>query len=150
MSQTISPQVALIYAMITTSAVDNRMSDPELERIGWIVKQLPVFRDFDETSLIQHAQACGELMSGPEGLALTLETISSALPEHLRETAYALACEVAVSDSVVIEERRFLQLLRQHLSLDKLTCAAIERGVLARHQRLDLAANHGVSRNSMN
>ena len=146
MSQTILPQVALIYAMITTSAVDNRMSDTELKRIGWIVKELPVFRDFDETSLVAHAQACGELMSGPNGLAETLETIASALPEHLRETAYALACEVAVTDTVVIEERRFLQLLRQHLNLDKLTCAAIERGILARHQRLE----HGVSRSSMN
>lgn len=136
MSQKISPQVALIYAMITTSAVDNLMSDSELRRIGWIVKELPVFRDFDETSLIEHAQACGKLMSGPDGLMTTLETIASALPEHLRETAYALACEVAVTDDVVIEERRFLQLLRQHLHLDKLTTSAIERGALARHQPL--------------
>ncbi|MCV0367811.1 tellurite resistance TerB family protein [Filomicrobium sp.] len=136
MSQKISPQAALIYTMITTSAVDNLMSDPELRRIGWIVKELPVFRDFDETNLIEHAQACGKLMSGPDGLIATLETIASALPEHLRETAYALACEVAVTDDVVIEERRFLQLLRQHLHLDKLTTSAIERGALARHQPL--------------
>lgn len=144
MSQTISPQAALIYTMITTSAVDNRMSDPELKQIGWIVKDLPVFRDFDETSLIEHAQTCGELMSGPDGLALVLETIASALPGHLRETAYALACEVAFTDSFVIEERRFLHLLRQHLHLDKLTSAAIERGVLARHQSLEPYAGRGT------
>lgn len=137
MGSTITPQIALIYAMITTSAVDNRMSDPELKRIGWIVKELPVFRDFDETSLIEHAQACGELMSGPDGLTTILETIAAGLPEHLHETAYALACEIAVTDPVVIEERRFLQLLRQHLRLDKLTAAAIERAVLARHQPLE-------------
>lgn len=136
MNQTISPQVALIYTMITTSAVDNRMSDRELRRIGWIIQELPVFRGFDKTSLIQHVQACGKLMSGPDGLSLTLETISSVLPERLRETAYALACEVAVTDDFVMEERRFLQLLRQHLHLDRLTCAAIERGTLARHQPL--------------
>jgi hypothetical protein len=144
MRQTISPQVALIYTMITTSAVDNRMSDPELRNIGRVVKDLPVFRDFDETSLIEHAQACGELVSRPDGLTLVLEAIASALPAHLRETAYALACEVAFTDSFVIEERRFLQLLRQHLHLDKLTSAAIERGVLARHQSLEPYAGRGT------
>lgn len=144
MSRTISPQVALIYAMITTSAVDNRMSDPELKHIGRVVQDLPVFGGFDETSLIEHAQACGELASRPDGLALVLEAIAAGLPAHLRETAYALACEVAMSDSFVVEERRFLQLLRQHLNLDKLTCAAIERGILARHQRLDPLADRGT------
>ena len=49
MPETLTPQQALIYAMITTSASDNSMTDAELRRIGWVVKELPAFRDFDET-----------------------------------------------------------------------------------------------------
>ncbi len=136
MTRTLSPQEALIYAMITTSAADNQMSDRELRRIGSVVKELPAFTDFDPDTLVEHAQACGLLMSGTNGLDNVLDTIAASLPEPLRETAYALACEVAASDEAMrVEERRFLQLLAGRLGLDRLTVAALERSALARHRR---------------
>ena len=50
------------------------------------------------------------------------------MPARSYDTAYALAVEVmAVDMAVKPEEIRFLQLLRDRLSLDKLTCAAIDR-----------------------
>jgi hypothetical protein len=56
------------------------------------------------------------------------------LPKKLRETAYALALEVAAADlDVKPEEMRFLDMLRDSLELDKLTTAAIERGIRARN-----------------
>lgn len=42
-----SIQEALIYAMVTMSAVDRIISDGELSKIGAIVNQLPVFKGFD-------------------------------------------------------------------------------------------------------
>jgi uncharacterized membrane protein YebE (DUF533 family) len=66
-----------------------------------------------------------------------LDVIANTLPDNLRETAYILAAEVAASDlRSRPEERRFLQLLAQHLRLDKLTVAALERAALARHQQV--------------
>ena len=136
MPATLTPQEALIYAMVTISATDNQMSDTELQRIGTIVKELPAFDGFDENSLVQHAQSCGQLMSGPDGLNSLLDAIADALPGHMRETAYVLACEVAASDEVLRpEERRFLQLLADRLELNQLTCAALARAAVARHQR---------------
>lgn len=136
MTRKLSPQEALIYAMITTAATDNQMSDPELKRIGSIVKELPAFDGFDENTLVEHAQACGLLMSGTDGLNKVLDSISESLPDHMRETAYALACEVAASDEVFrVEERRFLQLLANRLHLTQLTCAALARAAAVRHQR---------------
>jgi tellurite resistance protein len=41
------PQEALIYAMITISAVDRNISDEELQRIGSIVRELPPFEDYN-------------------------------------------------------------------------------------------------------
>lgn len=126
---------ALIYAMVTMSAVDRIISDNELRKIGSIVSQLPVFATFDLDHLVTTAEACGEIMSEDDGLDRILHSIAHALPKRFYETAYALAVEIAAVDrDVTIEEIRFLELLRDKLRLDKLTIAAIERGARARHQ----------------
>ncbi len=128
-------QEALIYAMVTMSAVDRIISDAELAKIGNIVSQLPVFAAFDQEDLIKTAEACGNILSDEDGLDTMLTVIAETLPEKLCETAYALAVEVAAVDrNVRNEEIRFLELLRDKLGLDKLTIAAIERGARARHQ----------------
>lgn len=128
-------QEALIYAMVTMSAVDRLISDGELSKIGAIVDQLPIFKGFDVDHLVKTAETCGNILSEEEGLDAILSTIAAALPKKLHETAYALAVEVAAVDrNVGQEEIRFLELLRDRLDLDKLTVAAIERGARARHQ----------------
>ncbi|MDX2307700.1 MAG: tellurite resistance TerB family protein [Hyphomicrobium sp.] len=127
---------ALIYAMITIAAVDRTISDDELSRIGSIVKELPSFKSYDRNWLTDEAQACGRILSKPDGLEKVLGLVRDNLPDHLRETAYVLAAEVAASDlKVRPEEVRCLELLAERLSLDKLTCAALERAARARHQR---------------
>ena len=135
MSENISHHEALIYIMVTMSAVDNSMSDTELARIGNIVNQLPIFRDFDKEELIKIAKASGEILARENGLQDLLNVVAVVLPEKLYPTAYALAVEIAAVDlSIQQEELRFLQLLRDKLQLDKLTIAAIERGAKARHE----------------
>ena len=127
---------ALIYAMVTMSAVDASISDAELSRIGRLAQSLPVFNGFDTERLVAIARECTLMLSGPEGLDIVLEVIREALPSRLADTAYALAVEVAAADLAIRgEEIRFLQLLRDRLGLDKLTCAAIERGAMARFRR---------------
>lgn len=137
MSETISPQEALIYVMVTMSAVDRSMDDVELQKIGQLVKFLPAFRDFNVEQLVSASQACGQKLAGENGLDDTLDLIRSSLPERLRETAYAMAVEVAAADlHVEQEELRFLQLLRDRLDLDKLAVAAIERSARARFTQI--------------
>jgi len=58
------------------------------------------------------------------------------LPEKLRETAYALACDVAAADGKVTqEESRFLEMIRFRLNIGRLPAAAIERGSRARYMQ---------------
>ena len=128
---------ALIYAMVTLSAADQSMTDHELLRIGDIVRTWPIFRDFDPEKLVAAAEACGTLLQAADGLDRVLVAIAGALPEKLRETAYALAVEVAAADlHVEQEELRFLQLLRDALELDALAVAAIEHSARVRHRVL--------------
>ena len=89
-SSLLSPQAALIYAMITTSAVDRTISDAELQRMGSIVRQLPVFAKYEHDWLVREAQDCGRILSKAGGLDRVLALIDASLPENLRETAYAL------------------------------------------------------------
>lgn len=136
MQKSLTPPQALIHAMITIAAVDRNISDEELKRIGTIVKELPAFEQFDEGRLIEEAQACGAQLAKPNGLEIVLGMIMEALPKRLHETAYVLAADVAASDlDIKAEEIRFLEMLAGHLEIDKLTCAALERGARARHQR---------------
>jgi tellurite resistance protein len=137
MSATISPEQALIYTMVTMSGVEGRIKTTELQEIGHIVRHLPLFRHFDEARLTTVAQECGEILQEHEGLTTVLALVREALAPKLRETAYALAVEVAASDLAVgREELRFLAMLRDALGLDKLVTAAIERSAIARHQTL--------------
>jgi tellurite resistance protein len=134
---TVSPQEALIYAMVTLSAVDKQMTDRELRKIGEVVQTLPVFRGFDFNRLVSVAEACGVITRDEDGLHAVLATIATSLPGRLHETAYALAVEVAAADlHVEQEELRFLELLRDVLDVDALTAAAIERSARARHRVL--------------
>jgi tellurite resistance protein len=134
MTEPLNHHAALIYVMVTMSAVDRSMTDAELARIGEIVSQMPVFDDFDKDKLTQVAEACGELLGADGGLDHVLVLIRANLPKKLRETAYAVALEVAAADlEVRPEEIRFLEMLRDSLDLDTLIVAAIERGIRARN-----------------
>ncbi len=136
MTATLDPHAALIHAMVTMSAVDATISDAELARIGRLAQSLPIFEGFDPERLISISRDCTRVLSGPEGLDIVLELIREGLPARLADTAYALAVEIAAADLAIRgEEIRFLQLLRDRLGLDKLTCAAIERGAMARFRR---------------
>ncbi|MEM6614893.1 MAG: tellurite resistance TerB family protein [Pseudomonadota bacterium] len=135
MPQTISYHTALIYVMVTMSAVDRTMTDSELGRIGQIVQTLPIFSDFNPEWVLETAQDCGAILQEDGGLDAVLGLVKEALPDKLHETAYALAVDIAAADlTLEAEELRFLQMLRSTLHIDKLIAASIERAARARHQ----------------
>jgi tellurite resistance protein len=135
MSGTISNEQALIYVMVMMSGVEGVIKPEELAEIDILVRTLPVFKTFDRTRLATVAQEAGDMLQLSEGMQTVLDLVSDQLPLRLRETAYALAVEVAAVDLAVgKEELRFLAILRDALGLDKLVTAAIERSAIARYQ----------------
>jgi len=128
---------ALIYTMVIVSAADSELPEAELRIIGDIVDDLPVFRDFDQAELPKALNDCTELIGRENGLEETLTAIKAALPAKLRETAYAIACDLVAADGEASqEELRILELIRHRLNLERLVAAAIERGARARFQTL--------------
>ncbi|HEX3665416.1 MAG TPA: tellurite resistance TerB family protein [Rhizomicrobium sp.] len=131
----ISHHAALVYVMVVVSASDGNMSESELRTIGDIVRTLPVFRDFDHHRLLSASRECADILQEPDGLDAVMGLIRDALPESLRETAYWLALEVALTDAQVkLEEVRMVELLRRCLSIDRLTAAALDRAAEARYR----------------
>ena len=134
----LSPQDALVAVMVAVSASDQNMTDNELVSIAGIIDLLPVFANYDRDHLPRVSNMVADLLEEEEGLDALLGLVEQALPDHLRETAYALACDVAAADRrVQMTELRLLEMLRYELDVDRLTAAAIERGARARHQRLE-------------
>lgn len=129
----LSPQDALVYLMVVTSAADTDMTAPELDRIAGLVERLPVFEGYDRLQLSEIAGQCVEAMSRVDDLEQILDDVLDALPERLHDTAYALAVEVAAVDlDLGQEELRWLEMIRDRLKLDRLTTAAIEVAARAR------------------
>jgi tellurite resistance protein len=128
---------ALIYTMVIVSAADANVPDAEFQLIGDIIGQLPVFHGFDRKALPRVLNGCTRALGRDNGLEVTLDEISAALPPKLHETAYAIACDLVASDGEASqEELRLLELIRHRLHVDRLTAAAIERGARARFQTL--------------
>jgi tellurite resistance protein len=129
----IDHHAAIIYTMVLVSAADTDMTDAELQIIGDTVNHLPVFRGYDRKRLTKDLKECAGLLGKDDGLEAVLKGIRGALPPKLRETAYAIACDVAAADGETSqEELRLLEILGQRLGIDRLTGAAIERAARAR------------------
>ncbi len=134
---TITPQTALVYLMVLVSASDSEMTDGELKRIGEIVSTMPVFTGYDPEKLVNDAETCAEILDADGGLDAVMGLVKEALPGEICDTAYAVACDVAVADvHLSQEELRVLEMIRHTLSVDRLTAAAIERGAAARSREL--------------
>ena len=113
------------------------MRTAELLKIQVVFNNLPIFADYDADRLKTVSQTVLDLFGEEDGLDALFGLIRENLPEKLYETAYALACEVAVSDGKLGEaELRLLEEIRYELNIDRLHAAAIERGARARHMIL--------------
>ena len=131
----LSSQDCLVALMIAISASDENIRTAELVKIQSAVNMLPIFAKYDIDRMNTVAQVVFDLFEQEEGLDALLGLIRNNLPEHLYETAYALACDVAAADGKILEtELRLLEEIRYELNIDRLHAAAIERGARARHQ----------------
>lgn len=132
---TISPETALVYMMVTVSASDDLMTDSELTHMTGIIGYMPAFRNYNVERLRSDTNTCIELLQSEEGLDAVLGLIEEAVPESHIDLVYGLACEIAASDGALSqEELRLLEMIRHFFNIDRLTAAAIERGVAARQK----------------
>ena len=134
-------QEALVCTMVLVAAADGGITDREIGVMAGLVQTLPAFQDFSSERLEVASDAAVSLLEEDEGLAHAGAMIREALEPRLRETAYALACEVVAADRAASQPvLRMLELVMIELRLEPLVAAAIERGARARHQKIERAA----------
>lgn len=130
---TISPETAMVYLMVIVSASDRDMTDSEMSKIGEMARTLPAFKNYNDENLIRDARNCAAILSDDEGLEAILGLIKEAIPETHLDTAYAVACDIAVADGrLEKEELQILKVIRTYLGVNRLQAAAIEEGIIAR------------------
>jgi uncharacterized membrane protein YebE (DUF533 family) len=129
---------ALVLTMVLVAAADGKMTDREIGVMSGQVQTLPAFHDFTTDQLVNVTDAAVNLLNEEDGLKHAGRLMRAALSTKLRETAYALACEVVAGDKASKPRSLdMLEFVRDELYLDPLIAAAIERGVRARHQRVE-------------
>ena len=135
-------QEALVCTMVLVAAADGAITDREIGVMSGVVQTLPVFQDFSRERLEVATEAAVDLLGEDEGLTHAGQMIREALEPRLRETAYALACEVVAADRGGSSQPvlRMLELVMAELRMDPLVAAAIERATRARHQKVDKSA----------
>lgn len=127
---------ALVLTMVLVAAADGGISDREIGVMAGQVQTLPIFHDFRFEQLHEVTDAAVRLLEHEDGLERASTLIDAALDDRLRETAYALACEVIAGDASATQRSlEMLAFVRGALRIDALVAAAIERTVRARHQR---------------
>jgi tellurite resistance protein len=137
---TINAPEALVLTMVLVSAADGGITDREIGIMSGLVQTLPAFEDFTKDALADVTDRAADLLNDDDGLAHAARLMRAALKPKLRETAYALACEVvAGGEGARRQSLDMLEFVRGELGLDTLITAAIERGVRARYQRVEAA-----------
>jgi tellurite resistance protein len=127
---------AMLKIMIVMSAADGQKRDRELQAIADLARNLPMFRSVTADHLVVAMQATEQLLKDSDGIDALIAEACAVLPKPLRETAYALAVEVAASDlSATDEELRLLEMLRDMMELDPLMTTAIEASARVRYRK---------------
>ena len=133
----LDPQEALICTMVLVAAADGQgISDREIGVMTGLVQTLPIFQSVTTERLAHATEAAVGLLREEDGLNHAAGLIRAALEPRLRETAYALACEVVAASSRQGQSLlQMLEFVMLELGVDPLVAAAIERGARARHQK---------------
>lgn len=132
-----SLQDALVAAMVGVSASDENPTTREMLSISRMIETLPIFEGYDIERVRVIGETVFDLLTEEDGLDALFGLMRDALPSAMRETAYALCCDVAAADGHAFQaELRYLLELREELDINRLHAAAIERGSAARHRRL--------------
>jgi len=129
-------QEALVCTMVLVAAADG-ITDREIGVMSGLVQTMPIFHNFSSGHLATAMDAAVNLLREEEGLSHAGRLIREALEPRLRETAYALACEVVAADRFAKQSSlQMLELVMSELKVDPLIAAAIERAARARHQTI--------------
>ena len=131
----LSAQEALVYTMVAAAESDHEIDQAEIGIIGDLVNHLPIFRGVDRAKAAAMASACSKMLEQAGGRDRVFGLIREALSPMLRDTAYAIACDVIAADNRLRRsELQILERIRAQLEVEPALARAIEQVAKVRFQ----------------
>ena len=127
----LSPEAALIYAMVVAAGSDRETTQDEIGIIGDLAEQLPIFCGIDRRQVAELVTRCSEQLARPGGIEQVYGQIRNALAGRLCEAAYALSCDVTALCPPQADGQP-LERIRAQLEVDGAAARTIERAARVR------------------
>lgn len=109
---------AFLGLLLGAAACDGVVSEAERQAVFTITDRMKLFENVSPHRWNQLAQHLIDLLQR-EGQARFMMRCAEAIPEPLRDCAFANACDIILADGVVeLEEKRYLDALQHELQLD--------------------------------
>ena len=115
----LTPQEAFAGILMGASGCDGHIADSE---VGSLVTTLVRMKLFERFTDKQYNQMLNKLHGTlkKRGVDALIDACAASVPENLRQTAFANACDIVLADGVVEpEEKAFMERLRDKLEIDK-------------------------------
>lgn len=120
--------------LLGASACDGHISDDEVTGLVTALLRMKLFQRINEKSF-------GQMMNKLQGIAkkkgvdTLIDVCVPVLPQELRETAFANACDIVLADGVVEpDEREFVDKLQRKLGISGDTALAIVQVMVIKNQ----------------
>lgn len=124
-SGALTAQEAFAGILMGASGCDGHIADAE---VGSLVTTLTRMKLFDRFTDKQYNQMLNKLHATlkKKGVDVLIDACAPAVPEQLRETAFANACDIVLADGVVEpDEKAFIEKLQNKLGIEKATAVEI-------------------------
>jgi tellurite resistance protein len=111
--------------LLAASACDGHCADEEVQAVFTITARMKLFEGFNQNRWNTMIDGLLKILKkeGPDRL---MERCAEALPDELRETAFANACDIILADGVVEEEEKeYMDRLQKALDIDGDTALTI-------------------------
>jgi len=111
----ISKEDAISLISLCAIQVDEHIKTVELEKLVHMISLSPLFKNVKNP--IEYLSTLNSTFFGNE-VGVIMDNAIEALPQALRETAYAWACEIVMADSEISqEEHTYLNLLVKKMNI---------------------------------
>ncbi|MEO0971001.1 MAG: tellurite resistance TerB family protein [Cyanobacteria bacterium J06639_18] len=123
--ETFTTMEAFTAIILAATASDGYISQQRADDISSALLRLKLFSDCSSETVAQMLDKLLGILRR-DGFNVLFNTAKESLPQNLRETSFAVATDLVLSDSIVSEEERsFLNDLHQALNIDTTTATKI-------------------------
>lgn len=104
--------------LLAASAVDGHIASEEISNLITAVSRMQLFSNFNDDKYSRMFDRLLKILKKDDGVELLIEKCVQELPDELRETAFANACDIVLADGVVEpEEKALIEKLQNELEI---------------------------------